>query len=90
MSNITINDLRKLIKEELEVVLTNDEVKEFFDVDIEKELREEKVLKEAEELNLEDFAARLKEKFVVMGKNLSDEEISIIAATALGALEEFS
>lgn len=41
MSDITINDLRKLIKEELEVVLTNDEVKEFFDVDVKQEINEE-------------------------------------------------
>ncbi len=40
MSNITISDLRKLIKEELEVVLTNDEVKEFFDVDVKEQLSE--------------------------------------------------
>tara|TARA_R100000808_G_C2133235_1_gene142011 strand:+ start:911 stop:1171 length:261 start_codon:yes stop_codon:yes gene_type:complete len=41
LSDITINDLRKLIKEELEVVLTNDEVKEFFDVDVKQEINEE-------------------------------------------------
>ena len=40
LKKVTINDLRALINEELEVVLTNEEVKEFFDVDIKEELNE--------------------------------------------------
>jgi hypothetical protein len=41
LKNVSLNDLRKLIKEQIEVTLTNAEVKEFFDVSVKEELQEE-------------------------------------------------
>ena len=76
MKDVTINDLRKLIKEELEVVLTNDEAKEFFDVDVREQLNEIETQDSIVQRKVDDFAKALEDSAVI---NLTDDEIATIS-----------